>query len=182
MGTGFGHLVLLDRDGTLNERRASHVTGVNDLVLLPGAAEAVAAAGRLARVVVVTNQQSVGRGELATSTLELIHKALLARVEGAGGRIDAFYVCPHLAGTCGCRKPADGLFRQALADTPGVAPADCAVVGDQPSDLLPALALGMHAFHVVTGPGSGVTPAGAVEVASVKEAVELIGHLPGWAP
>lgn len=175
-------MVLLDRDGTLNVRRASHVRDPDDLELLPHAGEAVAAAARMARVVLVTNQQSVGRGELTPDGLEDVHAALvagLARTPGA--RLDAIYVCPHLAGTCDCRKPEPGLFLQALADAPDVDPSDCAVIGDQPSDLVPGLRLGMRAFHVVTGDDPGETPVGAVQVASALEAVDRLAELPGWS-
>lgn len=176
------HLILFDRDGTLNVRRPSHVATPDDLVLLPGAGEAVALAASMARVVVVTNQQSVGRGDIDETGLDAVHAALreqLARTPRA--RLDAIYVCPHLAGTCDCRKPAPGLFLQALADAPGIEPASCAVIGDQASDVSPGLGLGMLAFHVATADDPTPTPAGAVRVGSALEAVRLLALRPGWA-
>lgn len=176
-------MILLDRDGTLNVRRPGHVHGPDDLELLPGAADAVALAASLARVVVVTNQQSVGRGDISTDGLEAVHEALrqrLARTPGA--HLDKIYVCRHLAGTCDCRKPADGLFRQALADASDVDARACAVIGDEPSDLVPGLGLGMLAFHVVVDPDQeAVTPSGAVRVTSALEAVRLLAARPDWS-
>lgn len=173
------HMILFDRDGTLNVRRPSHVADPADLELLPGAAEAVARSGAMARVVVVTNQQSVGRGDITGEQLAVVHDALQARLAERGGHLDAIYVCPHLADTCVCRKPADGLFRQALADAPDITPDRCIMIGDQPSDLTPALALGMAAFHVVGGPDHGETPEGAVRVEHALEAVERVAALLG---
>jgi D-glycero-D-manno-heptose 1,7-bisphosphate phosphatase len=176
-------MILFDRDGTLNVRRPSHVADVDDLELLPDAERAVAAAAVLGRVVIVTNQQSVGRGEITAGQLEKIHAELVDRLARTpGARIDAIYVCPHLAGTCDCRKPAPGLFLRALADAPDVDPRWCAVIGDHPSDLHPGLALGMRAFHVVGDPADPTpSPDGAVRVGSAWEAATMLSRLPGWS-
>ncbi|MCD9197626.1 D-glycero-alpha-D-manno-heptose-1,7-bisphosphate 7-phosphatase [Aeromicrobium wangtongii] len=176
-------MVLLDRDGTLNVRRTSHVHDVHDLELLPGVGEAVALAAALGRVVLVTNQQSVGRGDITSEGLDAVNAALVRQLSlTPGARVDAIYVCPHLAGTCDCRKPGTGLFLQALREAPDVLPAHCAVIGDQPSDVEPGLALGMLAFHVVHEAESAVaTPAGAFRVGSALEAMTMLAGLPGWA-
>jgi D-glycero-D-manno-heptose 1,7-bisphosphate phosphatase len=173
-------LILFDRDGTLNVPVDRYVLRADDLHLLPGAAEAVALANGLGAVAVVTNQQGVGRGLLSAAGLDEIHDELRRLLAGAGGHLDAVYVCPHLAGTCDCRKPLDGLFRRALADHPGLAPADCAVVGDQASDLVPALGLGMAAFMVRGADGSPSAPDGAGVVDSALEAVRLLASGRGW--
>lgn len=176
-------MVLLDRDGTLNVRRSSHVHTPGDLELLPGAGEAVAIAAALGRVVVVTNQQSVARGDITPDGLAAVNQRLVEQLERTpGARVDAIYVCPHLAGTCECRKPRLGLFRQALADAPEIDPARCAVVGDQPSDVRPGIELGMLAFHVVERPDEQPTsPHGAIRVGSALEAMRTLANLPGWS-
>lgn len=177
-------MVIFDRDGTLNVRRSSHVHTPGDVELLSGAGEAVALAASLGRVVIVTNQQSVGRGEITPEELASVNKSLtelLGRTPGAN--LDAIYVCPHLAGTCECRKPGLGLFRQALADAPDVDAAWCAVVGDQPTDVQPGLDLGMLAFHVVENRiEHSTTPPGAVRVSSALEAMTALAGTPGWSP
>jgi histidinol-phosphate phosphatase family protein len=112
--------VILDRDGTLNERppRASYVTSPEAFRWLPGALEALARlreAGR--RVIVVTNQAGIARGALTEADLEAIHARMRAEAEAAGGRIDAIYHCPHdWDEGCLCRKPAPGLLSQAQRD------------------------------------------------------------------
>lgn len=174
-------LILLDRDGTLNVPVDRYVLRPEDLVLLPGAAEAVALANSFATVVVVTNQQGVGRGLMSSDNLEAVHQSLRAQLAASGAHLDAIYVCPHLAGTCDCRKPLDGMFRQALADHVGVSPECCAVIGDQPTDVIPALRLGMAAFMVCDEASVDSVPAGAVAVGSVLEAVRLLESGEGWA-
>lgn len=154
-------LALLDRDGTLNERVVDgYVTSPEELVLLPGAADAVARITRAGcRTVLVTNQRAIARGLLGRGDLEEVHARLGAELSAAGGRLDAVVVCPHAAGECACRKPADGLFREALARAPWADPARCLMVGDMSSDLEPATGLGMQTVRV--GPGAPID--GAVE-------------------
>ena len=81
-------LVLLDRDGVINQDRAEGVLSLATLVLLPGAVQAIA---RLcqngAAVAVATNQSAVGRGLLKAETLEAIHQHIAHEVEKAGGKI-----------------------------------------------------------------------------------------------
>jgi D-glycero-D-manno-heptose 1,7-bisphosphate phosphatase len=109
--------VLLDRDGVLNERpaRGEYVRAPGEFRWLPGAREALrllAEAGY--RTIVVSNQAGVGRGVMSADDLGRLHEWVAAEARAAGGRIDAFYCCPHdwHAG-CDCRKPAPGLLFQA---------------------------------------------------------------------
>ena len=109
-------LVLLDRDGVLNEDRADFVKAPGELVLVPGAAAAVARlTGAGIRVAVCTNQSCVGRGIITADRLELIHAHLRNLLAREGARVDAFFVCPHAPwDNCECRKPSPGLLREAL--------------------------------------------------------------------
>ncbi|KRE37154.1 hypothetical protein ASG73_12740 [Janibacter sp. Soil728] len=143
-------LALLDRDGTLNVRVPDgYVTRPDDLELLPGAAEAV---GRLTRAgcrtVLVTNQRAIARGLMSRADLVAVHARLAGLLAGEGGRLDAIVVCPHGRDECGCRKPLDGLFREALRRAPWADARRCVMVGDMPSDLAPADHLGMRTERV----------------------------------
>ena len=112
--------VILDRDGTLNERppQAEYVVHPDEFVWLPGALEAL----RLLReadytVVIVSNQAGIGRGALTREGLDAIHLRLSSDVSQAGGRIDGVYVCPHdWDEGCACRKPKPGLLYQAAEE------------------------------------------------------------------
>ena len=112
--------VILDRDGTLNERppRASYVTRPEEFRWLPGALEALARLReRGYRVIVVTNQAGIARGALTEEGLEAIHARMRAEAEAAGARIDAIYHCPHdWDEGCACRKPAPGMLFEAQRD------------------------------------------------------------------
>ncbi len=112
--------VILDRDGTLNERppRAQYVTRPEDFVWLPGALEALRRLRETGhRVIVVSNQAGINRGALTAEDLEAIHASMRRDVEAAGGRIDAIYHCPHdWDEGCECRKPRPGMLFQAQRD------------------------------------------------------------------
>lgn len=146
-----GEAVLLDRDGVLNLDRAESVTTIDALEVAPGAREGCArlrAAGY--RLLVVTNQACVGRGQLTMETLDTIDAELNRRL---GGAIDAFFVCPHddRAG-CRCRKPAPGLLEQAVAAW-RLEPAGTWLVGDDTRDVEAALELGCRVALVRAGKG-----------------------------
>ncbi|MEN8197006.1 MAG: HAD-IIIA family hydrolase, partial [Pseudomonadota bacterium] len=70
-------LALLDRDGVLNVDRADSVKSPEELVLLPGAAAAVARLNAAdVKVAVVTNQSVVGRGLIEEAMREQSHDRL----------------------------------------------------------------------------------------------------------
>lgn len=128
-------LVLLDRDGTLNVLRPDYIARPEDLVLLPGAAEAVArlnSAG--ARVVLVTNQRGLATGLLTESELVAVHRHLLDLLELAGAHLDGIHVCGHEENTCDCRKPAPGLIHQVFERTPWASKDRAVMLGDTDRD------------------------------------------------
>jgi histidinol-phosphate phosphatase family protein len=112
--------VILDRDGVLNARppRAEYIRRPEDVRWLPGALEALrlfADAGW--QVVVVSNQAGVGRGLMTTADVDAVNAHMRQEAEEAGGRIDAFYYCPHgWDEGCDCRKPRPGMLFRAQRD------------------------------------------------------------------
>lgn len=143
--------VFVDRDGTLNVPPSGrYVSDPGDLVLLPGAGAAVAALNRAGiPVLLVTNQQGMATGVLSEARLTAVHGRLSELLAGEGARLDGIYVCPHLAGTCDCRKPQDGLLRRAFTERPSLRPRRCAVVGDSVTDVAAGTALGVHRVLLV---------------------------------
>lgn len=112
--------VILDRDGTLNERppQAQYVTSPEAFQWQPGALEALARLHQAGwRVLVVTNQAGLARGTLTESAYDAITARMCADVEAAGGHIERVYHCPHdWDEGCACRKPAPGMLIQAQRD------------------------------------------------------------------
>ncbi len=160
--------VILDRDGVLNRRPppGRYVENVASFVWLPGALEGLRLLREAGyRVIVVTNQAGVARGEVSAEALESIHGQMLSQARAAGCAIDAIYHCPHdwYAG-CECRKPRPGLLFQAQRDFSLDLSRTC-FLGDDERDMQAATAAGaigclvsddhsllMHARRLVATP------------------------------
>lgn len=148
-------LVILDRDGVINQDSDQYIKSPEEWKPIPGSLEAIARLNQWGyRVVVATNQSGVGRGLFEMDTLNAIHDKMMKAVAQVGGRIDAIFFCPHTdADNCDCRKPKAGLFREIAArysvDLTGV-PA----IGDSLRDLTAAQAVGAQPILVLTGKGA----------------------------
>lgn len=144
--------IFLDRDGVINRERADYVKSWDEFELLPGALLAI---GKLATlgvpIIVLTNQSAIGRGLVSSATVNAIHARLQEQVAAAGGRIDAFYLCPHHPEEgCHCRKPQPGLLLQAAADF-NLTLNLCVFVGDSITDYQAAKAVGCQSLLVASG-------------------------------
>lgn len=148
-------LVIVDRDGVVNEDSAAYIKSVAEWRPIPGSLEAIAALHRGGfDVAVVTNQSGVARGLFSLATLEAIHAHMREAVEAAGGELAAVRYCPHLpTDDCDCRKPRVGLLR-ALERERGVPLTGAPFVGDRIGDLDAALAVGARPMLVRTGSGA----------------------------
>lgn len=149
-------VVILDRDGVINEDSEEFIKSPSEWKPIRGSLEAIARLHRAGwRVIVATNQSGIARGLFDLDTLARIHQSMHQRVNAAGGLIDAVFFCPHGPDdNCNCRKPKPGLFQDIAArlriDLAGV-PA----IGDSLRDLQAALAAGARPILVKTGKGFG---------------------------
>jgi D-glycero-D-manno-heptose 1,7-bisphosphate phosphatase len=147
--------VFLDRDGTINVKapEGEYVTSPAELVLLPGAARAVArlnAAGM--RTVLVTNQSWLSRSSGNFACYAAIHARLTQLLAAEGARLDAAYHCPHAAATCDCRKPHPGMLRLAAREH-RIELDKAVIIGDSDSDLMAGRAAGTAT--ILLRPGAG---------------------------
>jgi len=163
--------VLLDRDGTL-VHDVPYNGDPGAVRLMPGARPAVERLREAGlRLAVVSNQSGIGRGLLSHADVQAVN----GRIEELIGPLGPWLICPHAPGDrCGCRKPAPGLIVRA-AETLGVSPADCIVVGDIGADVLAAHAAGARSVLVPTPRTRPDEVASAPAVAdSLEDAVGLI--------
>jgi D-glycero-D-manno-heptose 1,7-bisphosphate phosphatase len=149
-------LVILDRDGTINQDSAEFVKTPAEWQPLPGALEAIARLNHAGwHVVVATNQSGLGRGLFDVATLNAIHAKMHTQLAAVGGRIDAIFYCPHAPDEgCHCRKPEPGLFEQ-IGERYGLELKGVPAVGDSTRDLVAAATAGCEAHLVLTGKASG---------------------------
>lgn len=145
--------LFLDRDGVINERIVgSYVMRPDQFVFLPGVLEAIVLFRQYFDcIVVVTNQQGVGRQLFTINELENVHKAMIEKIETAGGKIDKVYYCTELAeANSACRKPNTGMGLQAKKDFPAINFAESIMVGDSISDMTFGQRLGMKTVFITT--------------------------------
>lgn len=178
--------VFLDRDGTLNEE-VDHLHKPDEVVLIPGSAEAVARLNEAGLpVIVVSNQSGIGRGYFGWDDFH----AVMARMEEflgeKGARLDAVYASPHHEKGQGEyaaldhpeRKPNPGMLQRA-AEEHGLDLSRSWMVGDKAIDVEAGKRAGCRTVLVLTGYGAKVGPVGADFVcADLAEAVEKI--LENW--
>ena len=149
----------LDRDGVLIVD-CGYPHRPDQLVLIPGAAEAVKRLNEAGYVtVIVTNQSGVARGLFSEETMHGFNALLVERLAQGGGRIDAVYAAPHHAEAVDeryrhpdhpDRKPNPGMLLRAIAEH-DLDPARSLMIGDQPSDMEAARRAGVAGHRFTEG-------------------------------
>jgi D-glycero-D-manno-heptose 1,7-bisphosphate phosphatase len=161
--------LFLDRDGAVVED-TGYLRRVDDIVVIPGAAEVIAAANqRNVPVIIVTNQSGVGRGYYGWTEFKSVQDAIVASLASKGAGIDAVYACAHHPKAEGllahpdhpARKPNPGMLLQAESDL-AVDLKSSWLVGDKADDIEAAKCAGLAgALHVATGYGGAERPLAA---------------------
>lgn len=150
--------VFLDRDGTIN-RDTGYTHRPEQLDLELGAAEGLCMLSDLpVHLIVVSNQSGIALGKFTEADMLAFNAALRQRVEIAGGRLDAFYYCPHREAKhlrpgeqpCSCSKPEPGMLLEVAADF-GIDLSSSYLVGDKRSDIEAGRRAGCTTVLVLTG-------------------------------
>lgn len=147
-------LIILDRDGVINEDSDAFVKSVEEWIPIAGSIDAIARLSRAGwTVAVATNQSGLARGYFTEQTLDAMHQRLRQLVAEQGGQVDVIRHCPHGPDDgCDCRKPLSGLFR-AIAAQYQVSLEGVPTVGDSLRDLQAGAAVGCRPYLVRTGKG-----------------------------
>jgi len=162
-------LVILGRDGILNDFRDDHVKAPEEWYPIPGALEAVARLNHAGwHAVVATNQSGIGRGMIDMASVNAVHAHMLRQLMAVGGRIDAVFFCPHTPEDhCDCRKPLPGLMRD-IGKRYGIDLKQVPMVADTLRDLQAALAAGCEPHLVLSGRAQGL------DAAQIRHIVEQV--------
>ena len=173
-------LVILDRDGVINQDSDQFIKNPEEWKPIPGSLAAIARLNHTGyRVVVASNQSGIGRGLFDMGALNAINDKMYRALAQVGGRIDALFYCPHAAeADCDCRKPKPGMFLD-IAQRFNVDLAGVPSVGDSLRDLQAAAAAGAQPILVLTGKGAKTKSAGGLPdntmlFANLAEAVRHI--------
>jgi D-glycero-D-manno-heptose 1,7-bisphosphate phosphatase len=170
-----GPILLLDRDGVINED-TGYLCDPAQVAFVSGIAQAIAHCNRAGiPVAVVTNQSGISRGFFGWEAFASVQRAIDERLAKEGARLDGIFACGYhragespLAREHDWRKPKPGMLLAALRAFNGD-PAKSAMIGDKVSDMEAAATAGIeHRFLL----GSNMPTADGVRlVDSPEEAV-----------
>ena len=147
-------LIILDRDGVINEDSDNYIRSVDEWIPVPGSVKAIAELSKAGyTIAIATNQSGLARGYFPESELHAMHNKMNALVEAAGGKISTILFCPHGPDDlCDCRKPKPGMVEQ-LLNLHNAKFNETWVVGDSLRDLQAGLSAGCKVALVKTGKG-----------------------------
>ena len=130
--------VFLDRDGVINYNIPNgYVTKPEELIVLPGVALSIRRLNDAGiPVVIISNQQGVGKGMMTPEMLDVVDGDMRDRLKlESGAEIVKSYYCLHLkTDGCECRKPKGGQLRNASVEL-GIDLKSAIFVGDTPTDM-----------------------------------------------
>ncbi len=174
-------LIILDRDGVINEDSDAYIKSPEEFIPLPGSLEAIARLKQAGyTVAIATNQSGIARGYYDETTLAAMHEKLARLLAQHGGAIDYIAYCPHGPDDhCSCRKPLPGLlneisehFKTDLDNVP--------MIGDSLRDIQAARSVGGDPVLVQTGKGARTLDTASAELqhvpvyANLAKAVDAI--------
>ena len=173
-------LIILDRDGVVNQDSADYIKHPDEWVALPGSLQAIAKLYQAGyTVTIATNQSGLARGLFDINALTAIHQKFRKELAQLAGAIDTIFVCPHGPDEqCVCRKPLPGLFED-LARRYDIDLKSVPAIGDSLRDLQASAAAGCIPWLVQTGNGpktlkQGGLPAGTRHALNLADAVDQI--------
>ncbi len=143
--------LFLDRDGVINQRIiGGYVDSIDDFVFLLGVLESIRVFNqKFGRIVIVTNQQGVGKGLMTPQQLAVVHAFMLAEIKRARGHVDGVYFCTDLASDPNnCRKPSTIMAENARLDFPEIDFSKSVMVGDSNSDIQFGKNCGMKTVYI----------------------------------
>ncbi|MFV2061296.1 MAG: D-glycero-beta-D-manno-heptose 1,7-bisphosphate 7-phosphatase [Gammaproteobacteria bacterium] len=148
-------LIILDRDGVINEDSDDFIKSPEEFIPIPGSFEAIT---RLChaeyKVVIASNQSGIARGYYDLDTLNAIHAKMHRLLGVHGGKIEAVFFCPHGPDdNCDCRKPKPGMLND-IAKRYDIPLSNVPFIGDSLRDITAARAAGASPYLVKTGKGS----------------------------
>ena len=138
--------LFLDRDGVINKKLENdYVKNWVEFEFLEGVFDALKICNQIfGHIIVVTNQQGIGKGLYRHDDLEIIHKNMIYEINFYQGRIDKVYYSPYLSSANHpTRKPGTGMALQAKAEFPNIDFSKSMMVGDSLSDMTFGKKLGM---------------------------------------
>jgi histidinol-phosphate phosphatase family protein len=130
--------LFLDRDGVINKKLpGDYVRNISEFEFLHGVKEAIVSLNKIfGLVIVITNQQGVGKGIMTNEDVKMVHEFMCSEIAKAGGNIHAVFFCPDLDGSgSNDRKPETGMALKAKDMFPEIDFNKTIMVGDSLTDM-----------------------------------------------
>ncbi len=143
--------LFLDRDGVINKKLDNdYVKHWIEFEFIEGVLDALKYFNSFfGKIVVVTNQQGIGKRLYRIEDLEIIHKNMVYEIDYHGGRIDRVYFSPHLhSENHPTRKPGIGMALKAKEDFPEIDFMKSIIIGDSLSDMEFGRKTGMKTIYI----------------------------------
>lgn len=167
--------LFLDRDGVINQRNfQGYITSASEFKFSKNALSAFPLLSTLFKnVIVVTNQQGVGKKLMSLRNLEEVHRYMLQEISKNKGRVDAIYFADNLKGVSpDRRKPGSAMALEAKKQFPSICFEKSIMVGDTDSDLRFGMNLGMKTVLVKSKEPTTLVP--DLEVNDLLELAEIL--------
>ena len=143
--------LFLDRDGVINQKlEGRYLTNFNEFVFVKNSDLAIRKLHKIfKRILIVTNQQGIGKGIMTEDDLNLLHLQMQRKLNPDFDLIDKIYFCPCLEGdSCNCRKPKTGMLEEAKLDFPEIIIKNSFLIGDSESDIQAGNKFGLKTIKV----------------------------------
>ncbi len=156
--------LFLDRDGVIVEE-VNYLSRPDDVQLIDGAAQVIAAANaRGVPVVIVTNQAGIGYGKFEWRDFIDVQEKIINELDHQGAYVNCVFACPfhekarppYQQHEHRCRKPNPGMLEKAERHISILKPSSW-IIGDRANDLEAGFRFGLgNGIHVQTGHGSNL--------------------------
>lgn len=144
--------IFIDRDGVINhEKKEDYIRNWQEFRFFDDVKDAFRRlSSKFGKIIIVSNQRGVGKGLMTEKDLRIIHAAMQAAIEEAGGRIDKIYYCTSTDNKHPDRKPNPGMAFHAKREFHDINLSKSIMIGNKPGDMLFARYAGMYSVFVAT--------------------------------
>ncbi len=151
--------LFLDRDGVINKRIwGGYITSPVEFEFIPGVLDSLVFFSKIfGKIIIVTNQQGVGKGIMTEDELISLHNHMVSEITKVDGRVDAVYYCTDLATVSNnCRKPSINMAKKVMKDFPKIDLQKSIMVGDSKSDIEFGNNAGMKTVFITNEGGDNI--------------------------
>jgi D-glycero-D-manno-heptose 1,7-bisphosphate phosphatase len=169
--------LFLDRDGVINQRNfKGYITNINDFVFTPSFLNSIPILSNIfGNIIIVTNQQGIGKGIMSELDLLEIHNFMLDEIKKVGGRVDDIFFAHNLKNAKNDRrKPLPFMGLEAQMKNPKINFSKSIMIGDTNSDMCFGKNLGMKTILLKSA--EQVTTNVDLEIENFNELLKIFGR------